>query len=282
MTITIRSGLEYGLIACVAYVLVLSPVITTLAPSWRFSHSTSQYHGLERTESLVLPDYDDYCQPSNYTVSILSRQPLVIYIRNFLSAEESKHLVDQAAPLYKQSPIYHQDAETVDPTVRNSSRALLPRTSMVKCIEARALEFQGSPEDVYIERLWAQRYHPGGHYTHHQDWSGDLRTRGAGRISTFMVYVDCDDCEGGATQFPLLHAPNGEAWADLLAHDAKDGVAFNPVAGNAIYWENFRPEGRGYDELLHAGLPVTRGTKVGLNIWSWYQPGYRNAIAKEN
>jgi prolyl 4-hydroxylase len=285
MTLTLRSVIEHALVAVVAYVLVLSPIIASVFPSWRVSRpSSTVHHALRETDALVLPDYDaTSCAPSNYNVSILSRHPLVIYIQNFISPEESKHLVDLAAPLYAQSPVYHADTETVDPTIRNSSRALLPRTPTVKCIEARALAFQGSPEHVYIERLWAQRYIVGGHYTYHQDWSGDLRARGAGRISTFMVYVDCDDCEGGATQFPLLNKPTADSWSPLLDplaesdQHGKSGVAFRPIAGNAIYWENFRPEGRGYDELLHAGLPVTHGVKVGLNIWSWLQPGYKGA-----
>ena len=50
----------------------------------------------------------------------------------------------------------------------------------------------------------------------------------------------------------------------------KKGVVFKPVPGNAVYWENFRSDGsgRGYDETWHAGLPVEKGVKVGLNIWS--------------
>ena len=44
---------------------------------------------------------------------------------------------------------------------------------------------------------------------------------------------------------------------------------FKPRAGNAVYWENFRADGTGYDETWHAGLPVTKGVKVGLNIWSF-------------
>jgi len=50
----------------------------------------------------------------------------------------------------------------------------------------------------------------------------------------------------------------------------KKGVTFKAIPGNAVFWENFRPDGtgRGWQETWHAGLPVTKGTKVGLNIWS--------------
>lgn len=56
---------------------------------------------------------------------------------------------------------------------------------------------------------------------------------------------------------------------------AVEGVTFKPIKGNAIFWENLRPDGTGYPETWHAALPVTSGRKVGLNIWSWYQPPRR-------
>jgi prolyl 4-hydroxylase len=51
----------------------------------------------------------------------------------------------------------------------------------------------------------------------------------------------------------------------------KKGVVFTVRPGNAVYWENFRADGtgRGHEETWHAGLPVRKGVKVGLNIWSW-------------
>jgi prolyl 4-hydroxylase len=57
--------------------------------------------------------------------------------------------------------------------------------------------------------------------------------------------------------------------------EKKQGITFKPIKGNAIFWENLRPDGSGYPETWHAAYPVTSGTKVGLNIWSWYQPPKR-------
>jgi len=95
-----------------------------------------------------------------------------------------------------------------------------------------------------------------------------------------MVYVEAD-CEGGGTEFPRLKMPdvsNGR-WCEFLECGVDDGgsdgksmkmgITFKPIKGNAVFWENLGPEGRGYEETWHAGLPVTSGTKVGLNIWSW-------------
>lgn len=104
-----------------------------------------------------------------------------------------------------------------------------------------------------------------------------------------MAWVHADaELEGGGTEFPLLKwkADRGrwcERWLEC-GEGPKDGegeegegledyvgATFRPVPGNAVFWENFRPDatGTGWEESWHAGLPVNRGVKVGLNIWSW-------------
>jgi prolyl 4-hydroxylase len=163
--------------------------------------------------------------------------------------------------------------------VRNSTRAPLdPEDELVACIADRTLAFQGWPADTFVERLWTQKYEAGGHYGAHFDWSGDLRRR-AGRVSTFMVYVGCEGCVGGGTTFPKLDRKVvGEKWCDMVECEGPSasgpGITFKPVAGNAIYWENFRPDGRGWDDLWHKADRVIEGEKVGLNIWSWFQEGH--------
>jgi len=105
-----------------------------------------------------------------------------------------------------------------------------------------------------------------------------------------MVYAMAN-CTGGGTNFPLLQRPNDSRWCEFIdcqsqsssgrdvdsSDGAKvsEGVTFLPRAGAAVYWENFDAEGRGWKEGLHAGMPVTSGVKVGLNIWSWYQKGHK-------
>lgn len=105
-----------------------------------------------------------------------------------------------------------------------------------------------------------------------------------------MVWVAADEVEGGGTEFPLLRrrgprekwckwvecptargARNSDDQEDDSDLDEELGLVFKPIAGNAVFWENFRPDGtgRGWEETWHAGLPVKKGVKVGLNIWSW-------------
>jgi prolyl 4-hydroxylase len=173
--------------------------------------------------------------------------------------------------------------ETLNTKVRHSEKAPLPRDQTVKCIEERARTFQGWRPYVFVEKLWAQRYTSGGHYTYHYDWS--TATQKSGRISSFMVYLEAN-CTGGGTHFPRLQRPAGNEWCKFIECDAgedelKEGVIFKPVAGNAVYWENMRSDGSGYPESWHAGLPVESGSKIGLNIWSWLQVGYEPPREKE-
>lgn len=94
-----------------------------------------------------------------------------------------------------------------------------------------------------------------------------------------MVYLK-GDCEGGGTHFPRLSKPTDKKWCEVIECEAGDGasdvgVVFKPRKGAAVFWMNFDEDGRGYKDTIHAGMPVTRGQKIGLNIWSWYQAGYQ-------
>lgn len=48
----------------------------------------------EKAEQLVYPDSILQCDSHSYGVHILSRSPLVIYIPDFLSKAESKHMIE--------------------------------------------------------------------------------------------------------------------------------------------------------------------------------------------
>ncbi|PYI33010.1 oxidoreductase [Aspergillus indologenus CBS 114.80] len=309
---TLLSSLLYLL---PAYFFVLAPLLRQLFPDPSAGNlfdvdldadGTEPDSGLTlNPEILSLPDgVIPNCAPDNYRVHLLQKDPLVIYIEDFLSAEETDHIVNLSKSNYTLSTIYNGHNTTHDATRRLSDRALLPRDNTVRCLEARAAAFQGWKPHLYIERMWAQRYNTSGHYVHHYDWAGSA-ARGGDRLSTFMVYLG-DDCDGGGTNFPRLSMPRGAAalreWCRFLACPADDaaaappggelkdgesshvaaaaaaasqGVTFKPIKGNAIFWENLRPDGSGYPETWHAAFPVTSGTKIGLNIWSWYQPPRR-------
>ncbi|KAK6069635.1 2OG-Fe oxygenase family protein [Seiridium cupressi] len=229
------------------------------------------------------------CGTNAYSVHILSKAPLVIYVENFVSEEERRHLLEISEPLFAPSTVTSDGLNTYQNTsIRDSAVAVVPRDNTVRCIEQRALDFQGWRDDLWIERLRTQRYVEGGHYTHHFDWGSGAR--GWGRVSSMMAWVAADGVEGGGTEFPLLRRRGPkEKWCQWVECpevknqrgdlddgeqtelDEQVGLTFKPIAGNAVLWENFRPDGtgRGWDETWHAGMQVKKGVKVGLNIWSW-------------
>ncbi|KAL4785647.1 hypothetical protein BJX76DRAFT_366759 [Aspergillus varians] len=278
------------------YFLVIAPLLSQLFPqdpafspnNAAYNHDDAEYADTEDTSLNLNPDVlslddgtpvtcdDDAGGEAQYRVHILSQAPLVIYIEDFLSDAEADHLVNVSIPNYTFSTLYSSSntlSPKTDSTKRLSDRALLARDNTVRCIERRAHAFQGWKPNLYIERMWAQRYNVSGHYTHHYDWAGTAASRGGDRISTFMVYLG-DECKGGGTNFPRLRRPRGGRWCEFLdCEEEEAGVTFRPIKGNAVFWENVRGEdGRGWAETWHASFPVEEGEKVGLNIWSWYQP----------
>ncbi|KAF2994799.1 hypothetical protein E8E13_001239 [Curvularia kusanoi] len=231
----------------------------------------------QKLSEITLPDANLSCTPHSFkNVHILHRDPLVVYIEGFLSSAETSELVSSSTPLFTPSTVWTSGEERLDTAIRHSSKAPVPRSQTAQCVESRARAFQGWRPFVFIEKLWAQRYGPGGHYTYHFDWASASRSQG--RISSFMVWLQ-DECTGGGTHFPRIQKPRGEEWCRFVEcgaaeEEEREGVVFKPVKGNAVYWENFRPDGTGFEESWHAGLPVLSGEKIGLNIWSWFQDGY--------
>jgi prolyl 4-hydroxylase len=92
-------------------------------------------------------------------------------------------------------------------------------------------------------------------------------------VSSFFAYVHvAEGTTGGGTNFPRLDAPVDGRWCDegIVDCDApwESRLTFRPVEGNAVFWVNLLEGGRGDERTLHAGLPVLRGGKVGMNIWT--------------
>ncbi|KAF1998069.1 hypothetical protein P154DRAFT_622046 [Amniculicola lignicola CBS 123094] len=291
MAPSVASVLQYTALAVLAYVLAGAPFLAVFTGSTAKlggrSERKKEVHSFDRGEGLVVPERNLSCKKHTYNTHVFSRDPLVVYIEGFLSDEEASHVVEMSEKKFEPSTVWTGGREHLDPTVRKSEKAQLDRDEIVKCIEERARTFQGWRPFVFIEKLWSQRYTKSGHYRHHYDWSSSTGT--SGRISSFMVYLEAN-CIGGGTNFPRLARREG-AWCRFVEcgeegeeEEGKyEGVTFKPIKGNAVYWENLRSDGSGYEESWHAGLPVKSGTKIGLNIWSWYQEGYVPAeLEKQN
>lgn len=123
------------------------------------------------------------------------------------------------------------------------------------------------------------RYLPGEHYSFHTDWFGNeayaTPPMGGNRATSFFAYLYVSDgMVGGGTNFPMVPAKRDEKWCGILDCDEQyeKGVTFRAVEGNAVFWVNLREDGGGDERVIHAGLPVLKGEKIGMNVWTREAP----------
>ncbi|KAK0621050.1 putative prolyl 4-hydroxylase 6 [Lasiodiplodia hormozganensis] len=235
---------------------------TTASPNTTFTAMAAQYAAS--------------CPAHTISPHIFSSDPLIIYVADFLTAAETSYLLNLATPYYRQSPVSKGYAlETYDREIRSSMSAVVPDDPVVACVEQRAVDFQGFAPRDRLEDVQVVKYGVSDHFRPHFDWFAGMANP---RVSTFFVYLACDDgetgsgeCQGGATQFPHYEGRFPAKWCGWI--DCEDdsgvgGVAFAPKVGNAVFWENLYPNGTGHPGVWHAGMPVKKGRKVGLNIFT--------------
>jgi prolyl 4-hydroxylase len=219
------------------------------------------------------------CLPQAYTTQIVSLDPLVIYIENFLGRADIDSLLAAADGLFKPSTTTKY-GRTVRDTERTSWSAALPmEQAAVRCVLDRARAFMGTMfapgrDEMGLPQL--VRYKPKQKFNKHMDWypngvpSADDRDRRWNRPVSFFAIL-ADNCTEGETYFPHIHAvaPQHRADKDQMSwREHEDGgLAFKPVAGNALFWVNLHANGTGDRRTEHAGLPVTEGLKIAMNIW---------------
>jgi prolyl 4-hydroxylase len=215
------------------------------------------------------------CPQHLYNIQIFSEDPLIIYIPSFITEYEASHLQSLSSRTLERSRIADQTGQQHLASTRTSRSTSLNSDKVVRCIEDRALQFQGyDTPRTHLEPLQAVQYSVGENYKPHTDWFTSpaqiTDEFGGNRATSFFVYVSAsEDIIGGGTQFPLLDAPHSEKWCPYVNCDAgwEEGVTFRPIARNAVFWRNMK-SGEGDRRTLHAGLPVQRGEKLGMNIWT--------------
>jgi len=146
--------------------------------------------------------------------------------------------------------------EGADPS-RTSETAWIKKDDPVaRKIFEKASQLSGKPMNC-CEDLQVVRYKPGTFYRAHHDsccddskGCADFETRGGQRVATLLVYLN-DDFTDGETHFPdhddlKLKAPPGSA------------IFFRPMGSD---------EAKCHPKALHAGLPISSGTKYVCNAW---------------
>ena len=176
---------------------------------------------------------------------------------NFVSQEEADYILNKAKPDFSESKI----VSGMDTNVRKSQTAWLMKTDpVVSGIIQRVCDITSIPFE-HAEKMQVVRYEPNGYYNEHHDASCDDRPEcvefeknGGQRKITMLIYLS-DDYEGGATRFPKLERDyKMPKYGAILFHPLeRDGNKCHPLA-------------------LHAGLPVTSGTKYIANVWLRERP----------
>jgi prolyl 4-hydroxylase len=248
------------------------------------------------TEAKEVAETPFTCHHPKYDVHIFSKDPLVIYISDFITLEESEHLQEStyvpfispsphllttilSKDLFSRSSVADESGTRGNRETRTSQSASVPHDAIVSCIQKRALSFQGfSTPSTHLEPLQLVQYATGQNYHLHTDWfTSSIQTTsslGGNRQTSFFVYVKAENVTGGGTNFPMLDAPVDERWCRYVDCDEpwENGVTFRPRVGSAVFWQNLRGDGRGDEKTIHAGLPVVSGKKVGMNIWTRQWP----------
>jgi len=190
-------------------------------------------------------------------IEVLSADPRILLIHDFLSAEEARELEKLGGALFAPSRHTCDDPGGCVSSYRTSDSAYLPRTAMTDTLSRRACVAGLLTSDADPEPLQLVRYGPGQEFRPHLDTSDDSAMGEFARSTTLLVYLN-DDFEGGETVFTKL------------------GLTVRPRARAALQWRNILPSGKVDKRTEHAGLPVRRGEKLACNVWIKYgSPGCR-------
>ncbi|SPO01208.1 uncharacterized protein DNG_03955 [Cephalotrichum gorgonifer] len=235
---------------------------------------------LEGIPFLSKPSAPWSCAPHNYTTELVSLEPLVIYIHNFVSPEESELIVKAGRDLLVESPVTGYGSESHSQARTSVSAPLPGDDAAVQCVLQRAEAFMGTMMAPGRDEMGVAQmvhYTSGQKFDLHHDWfkrprvrDGDAgRKRMYNRLATFFVVLQ-ENCTEGETYFPEARpvAPQDRGkGSDVWREHESGGIAFMPIAGNAVFWPNLLSDGSGDPRTLHAGLPVGEGTKTAMNIW---------------
>lgn len=191
-----------------------------------------------------------------YTSAADPWDPPVI-IDSVLTPDECKYIMEKADSLFAPSTVVGNfGAESKDPS-RTSETAWIPKSDPVASkVFAKVSEITGKPIEC-CEDLQVVRYKPGTFYRAHHDSCCDdsdackiFENRGGQRIGTLLIYLN-DEFTDGETHFP----DHGDV---KMKADPGSAIFFRPLASKSAQC---------HPKALHAGLPISSGTKYVCNAW---------------
>jgi prolyl 4-hydroxylase len=190
---------------------------------------------------------------SDSDFEVLSSDPLVVLIHNFVTSLEADALISAAETKFKRSTVVCDEPGGCLDSRRTSESAHLGYDARFEPIRQRARELSGLDT---CETIQVVRYYEGQEFRPHLDafdpktaeGAREIRTGGQ-RGATFLVYLQ-DPEAGGATVFPEI------------------GLSVAPERLAAVFWRHQRKGSQALDKrTLHGGAPVLKGRKIAANIW---------------
>jgi prolyl 4-hydroxylase len=176
----------------------------------------------------------------------------IFAIGDFLTAAECVQLCTMIDEKARPSSLHELDYASGFRT--SFSGDLDPGDSFVRSVARRIDDVLGI-DSSFGEHIQGQRYLPGQQFMPHNDWFYTSekywaleRARGGQRSWTAMAYLNEVE-EGGDTHFTHV------------------GIKIQPKPGVLMLWNNAHPDGSPNVDTMHAGSPVSRGSKYVITRW---------------
>lgn len=180
----------------------------------------------------------------------LSDSPEVAFFSGLFGQAECAYLIEAAKPLLQPSVVVDpRTGHQVPNPIRTSKGAAFPFTEENPAIHAlnRRLAAASGTDVRAGEPLQVLSYAPGQQYHEHNDALPGVAPNQQ-RVLTFLVYLN-EDYDGGETSFPAL------------------GLNVRGKTGDGLLFRNASHDGAPDPRAIHAGMPVTRGTKHLASRW---------------
>lgn len=202
--------------------------------------------------------------PAVHKKTLWSEGANIQHVHNVLTDAESAFLIRTAEDQGKcsRSTVIGERGKQTSSS-RTSTSCFLPGTpdETTMCIRKKLSRIAGRDEKN-MEPLQVTRYTKGQEYKSHYDFFVKNHKQGdRQRTATLFAYLKSpgEQC-GGGTIFPNCKT-DGEA------------LRIQPIAGQAVLWDNLNDDESGNKMTLHRGEPVEcDGEKVGLNVWFGDRP----------
>jgi len=185
-------------------------------------------------------------------LEVISRSPRILIARGIASKEECGHLIALAkqrgmTPARVQN-FGDQNREKSQERSNTAAWLLHHQDEIVSSLEARLSKVTNMPVENG-EAFQVLRYEPGQEFTNHLDADPmDQGQPGGNRVVTALLYLQAPDV-GGETEFPML------------------GLKLRVETGDAVIFWNLKDDNTVNEDVLHAGLPPTRGEKWVATKW---------------